>query len=200
MNVWDSIKRRIKRLVRSDWYHYSSEDYIEYLRNKGASIGENCTLFNAHSIHIDEQNPYMLTIGNYVRISGGTTILTHDYSFSVLASVCGDIVGSVEPVTIGNNVFIGMNVIILKGVIIGDNVIIGAGSVITRNCESNSVYAGVPGRRICSIEELYNKRKSVELDNAKRVAKMYYKKVGIRPDDSVLREYQMIFNGNDSKK
>lgn len=39
---------------------------------------------------------------------------------------------------------IGRNAIILKGVTIGNNVIIGAGAVVTKDCDSNSVYAGVP--------------------------------------------------------
>ena len=46
-------------------------------------------------------------------------------------------------VEIGDNVFIGMNTIIERNVKIGTNVVIGAGSVVTKDCESNSVYAGV---------------------------------------------------------
>lgn len=51
-------------------------------------------------------------------------------------------------VTIGNNVWIGDNVIITKNVKIGDNVIIGAGSIVTKNCEQNGLYAGSPARLI----------------------------------------------------
>lgn len=54
-------------------------------------------------------------------------------------------------IQIGNNVFIGMRALILKGVTIGDNVVIGAGSVVTKKIPSNSVYAGIPARRICSL-------------------------------------------------
>lgn len=55
------------------------------------------------------------------------------------------------PVTIGNNVWIGGGVTILPGVTIGDNVTIGAGSVVTRNIESNSVAVGNPAREIKKI-------------------------------------------------
>ena len=49
-----------------------------------------------------------------------------------------------EPVTIGNNCWIGGSVVILPGVTIGDNVTIGAGSVVTKDIPSNTVAVGNP--------------------------------------------------------
>lgn len=49
-----------------------------------------------------------------------------------------------EPVTIGDNVWIGGGVTICPGVTIGDNVIIGAGSVVVKNIESDVVAVGNP--------------------------------------------------------
>ena len=57
-----------------------------------------------------------------------------------------------EPVTIGNNVWIGGSVTILPGVTIGDNVTIGAGSVVTKDIPSNVVAVGNPCRVIKQIE------------------------------------------------
>ena len=53
-----------------------------------------------------------------------------------------------EPVTIGDNVWIGGTVTILPGVTIGDNVTIGAGSVVTKDIPSNVVAVGNPCRVI----------------------------------------------------
>ena len=53
-----------------------------------------------------------------------------------------------EPVTIGNNVWIGGSVTILPGVTIGDNVTIGAGSVVVKDIPSNVIAAGNPCRVI----------------------------------------------------
>ena len=49
-----------------------------------------------------------------------------------------------EPVTIGNNVWIGGSATILHGVTIGDNVTIGAGSVVVSDVPSNCVAVGNP--------------------------------------------------------
>lgn len=51
-----------------------------------------------------------------------------------------------EPVTIGNNVWLGGSVTITPGVTIGDNSIIGAGSVVTRDIPADVVAAGNPCR------------------------------------------------------
>lgn len=49
-----------------------------------------------------------------------------------------------EPVTIGDNVWIGGNSIIFPGVTIGDNVTIGAGSVVNKNIPDNVLAVGNP--------------------------------------------------------
>lgn len=56
-----------------------------------------------------------------------------------------------EPVTIGNNVWIGGDATILPGVTIGDNVVIGAGSVVTKSFPSNVVIGGNPAKIIKEI-------------------------------------------------
>lgn len=49
-----------------------------------------------------------------------------------------------DPVTIGNNVWIGGSVTILPGVTVGDNTTIGAGSVVTKDIPANVVAVGNP--------------------------------------------------------
>ena len=56
-----------------------------------------------------------------------------------------------EPVTIGDNVWIGGSVTILPGVTIGNNVTIGAGSVVTKDIPDNVVAVGNPCRVVRSI-------------------------------------------------
>lgn len=56
-----------------------------------------------------------------------------------------------EPVTIGDDCWIGGSVTILPGVTIGSNVTIGAGSVVTRDIPSNTVAVGNPARVIRTL-------------------------------------------------
>lgn len=58
-------------------------------------------------------------------------------------------------------VFIGVEVIILPGVKVGGNVVVAAGSIVTKNLDSNSVYAGNPARKVKDIHSYIEKYKSI---------------------------------------
>lgn len=60
-------------------------------------------------------------------------------------------------IEVGEYSFVGANSTIMPGVIIGDHCVIGAGSVVTKDVPSGSVYAGVPARFICTTEQYANK-------------------------------------------
>ena len=53
-----------------------------------------------------------------------------------------------DPVTIGDNVWIGGSVTILPGVTIGNNVTIGAGSVVAKDVPAYALMVGNPARRV----------------------------------------------------
>ena len=186
---------RFRRKGRFD----SSDEYVQYLRNKGATIGEDVYIYAPNQTVIDSTSAYLLTIGNHVRITQDVTILTHDYGWSVLKSGSlddiqpGSILGAKSSVEIGNCVYIGMKAIILRGVKIGDNVIIGAGSIVTKDCESNSVYVGNPAKRISSIEEYFQKRLASQFAEAKDMALRYNRRYGRKPPKEVFDEYFMLF-------
>lgn len=99
---------------------------------------------------------------------------------------------------IGNNVFIGMGAIILMGANIGDNVIIGAGAVVSGKVESNSVYAGNPAVRVCSLEEHYNNNKNAFIASAKCYAEGFKKKHGRLPKIDEMIAYRALFCDSES--
>lgn len=152
-----------------------------YLKEQGIEIGNNTFFFNAGSICIDDSRPDLLHIGNYCKITAGTTILTHDYSRSVLRRAYGEVIGEAKQTFIGDNVFIGINSIVLMGANIADNTIVGAGSVCSGVYPPNSVIAGNPAKVIMSLDEFYKKRKNRYINEAKEYAELLYSKNGRIP-------------------
>lgn len=95
-----------------------------------------------------------ITIGNNVTVGTGVCIWDtnfHPMDAEIRAKTPNDNVKNKE-IYIGDNVFIGGRAIILKGVSIGENSIVGAGSVVSSNIESNSIYAGNPAKFIRKID------------------------------------------------
>lgn len=171
----------------------ASAQLIRDLRKSGVVIGEDVIVYDPSNTVIDKTAPWLLTIGDHVRITSGVKVLTHDYAWSVLKRHTGNVLGAQSPVTIGNNVFIGMNAIITRGVTIGDNVVIGAGSVVTKDCPADGVYAGNPAKRIMSLDEFYEKRQACQFEEAKIIVQQYKARLGITPPKEVLAEYFMLF-------
>lgn len=186
-----SLKELAKRIVWGK--KYSSETYIQYLRSRGVEIGEDVTIFVPSKTTIDEIYPWMITIGNHVRITEGCKILAHDFAWSVPKIICGGVLGASGKVVIGNNVFIGMNSIICRNVAIGDNVVIGAGSVVTKDIPDNTVYAGNPAKKISNIDDWIKKRCALQKKEAIELVKEYYKRYSKMPDKYAVGEYFMLF-------
>ncbi len=187
----DKLKNIYKKLLYG--YKSSSKSYINFLRKIGVQIGNNVTFHDPSTNYIDTQKPFLITIGNNVEITRGVIIITHDYSWAVFKSKYYDIVGSRKKVTIGNNVFIGMNTIILKGVTIGDNVIIGANSVVTKNVPSETVYCGSPAKKISNLEDYYLKRIKEYEQEAIELFIEYYNKYKEVPKKEIFDEFFWLF-------
>lgn len=91
---------------------------------------------NAHC-YIQARNG--IIIGNNVRIGPGVGIISASHSLDDY-----DEHEQANSISIGSNVWIGMNSIILPGITIGDNVAIGAGSIVVGNIPANSIAVGNP--------------------------------------------------------
>lgn len=112
------------------------------------TIGDNCG-FSGCIIATAKE----VSIGNRVMCGANVTITdtdSHSIDYKQRNPRCfgfpRDFVEEVlsEPVSIGDDVFIGMHSIVLKGVNIGDRSIIGAGSVVTRSIPEDCIAAGNP--------------------------------------------------------
>jgi len=117
-------------------------------------IGDDCSIWY-NTVLRGDVNP--IRIGNRVNIQDGSTLHTL-YQKSIVeiednVSVGHNVV--LHGARIEENCLIGIGSIILDHAIIGANSIIAAGSVVLQNTkvEPGSIYAGVPAKRIKSVNQ-----------------------------------------------
>jgi acetyltransferase-like isoleucine patch superfamily enzyme/O-antigen/teichoic acid export membrane protein len=143
-------------------------DPIAAARSLGVRMGEGCRILEMTGGTFGSE-PYLVTIGNHVQVGTGVRFLTHDGGVWVLREEFPHI-DILAPISVGNNVMIGIDAVIMPGVAIGDNVVIGARSVVTRDVPSNSVVVGQPARVILTVDEYRDKalRMAVHIPPARK--------------------------------
>ncbi len=148
------IKRLLLKLVAKIKYKNYKRKLNRNIAN-GLKIGKNVTIMPNASI--DENYPYLISIGDNCSLSNHVLILAHDATtFKFTGGYT-----RVARVEIKDNVYIGQNAIILPGVTIGPNVLVAAGSVVNKNIPPNSCVAGVPARVYAKFDEFLENHKSL---------------------------------------
>ncbi|SEO39034.1 maltose O-acetyltransferase [Trujillonella endophytica] len=91
-----------------------------------------------------------ITIGDDVQIGPSVQLLTPTHP--VEPRPRRDKWEAAEPITIGDNVWLGGGAIVLPGVTIGENTVVGAGAVVTRDLPANVVAVGNPARVVRTLQ------------------------------------------------
>lgn len=129
--------------------------YIEICKSRGMKVGENVIFIEVPAFGSE---PYLIEIGDGTKITAGCTFINHDGAMYVIRSMEKYIdARNFGRIKIGKNCFIGNNCTFLPGVEMGDSCILGAGSVLNSSTPPNTVYAGVPAKFICTMEEYGDK-------------------------------------------
>jgi acetyltransferase-like isoleucine patch superfamily enzyme len=149
-----------------------------YARSLGVKLGKNVHFYAMRPAMFSTE-PWLITIGDNVYITAGCQFITHDGGTLILRKEVPDL-ELTAPISIGNDVYIGLNATILPGVRIGNRVIIGAGSIVAKDIPDNSVAVGVPARVVKTVDEY--------LANAK-VRSLHFGHLGAREKEKALRRY-----------
>jgi len=116
-------------------------DYGTYIR-----IGDR-TFVNFGLVALDVMP---ITIGDDVQIGPNVQLLTATHPLDPALRRARWEAG--EPITIGDNVWLGGGVIVLPGVTIGKDAVVGAGAVVTRAVPPGAVAVGNPARVIRTVD------------------------------------------------
>lgn len=103
------------------------------------SVGVCCAPGLAGSCYIQARNGIL--VGNNLWTGPGVGLISSNHDLNDYRRHVQS-----QPLTIGDNVWIGMNAVILPGVSIGSNVVIGANTVVNQDIPNNVIVAGNPCR------------------------------------------------------
>lgn len=120
----------------------------------GMHIGKNVVI--SYKARLDKSiNPRGVYVGDNTWILANSLILAHDH-----------LRGLKTKTAIGRNCVIGVDSIILPGVKVGNHVVVGAGSVVTKDVESNVIVAGNPAKVIKRNIVLSNKGQLLDVQTS----------------------------------
>lgn len=140
--------------------NYSTIGSYSYINYKTliqhASIGNYCSIshnvsigLGLHPLHLFSTSPIFYKTKNVLNIN----LIPKDLGFK-----------ENQPITIGNDVWVGANAIIMDGLIIGNGAVIAAGAVVTKNVPAYAVMGGVPAK---IIKYRFTEGKRIQLEKSK---------------------------------
>lgn len=92
-------------------------------------------------------------IGNNVMMAPNCALIATNHVYRDVSVPMNEQGSVYDPITIGNDVWIGYGVIITAGVNIGDGAIIAAGSVVTKDVDNYTIVGGIPAKTLKSRKE-----------------------------------------------
>lgn len=150
-----SVDKMPIRFVKMIAYYYTDARVRkQYWKRLGVDMGDGT--FSNLGMMVVGSNEKKIRIGCNVSIAPFVTFVLHSSpnngcEITELTYIKETLEQDAD-IIVEDEVWIGANVTILPGVHIGRCSVIGAGSVVTKDVESYSVYAGVPARKIRDLK------------------------------------------------
>jgi acetyltransferase-like isoleucine patch superfamily enzyme len=89
-----------------------------------------------------------LTIGDHVMVGQNALIVTSQHHWTDPTLPMSHQGHRLDPVTVGDDVWVGAHAVVLPGVKVATGTVIGAGAIVTHDTEPYSLVGGVPARKI----------------------------------------------------
>ena len=161
-----SVYKKLEKI----YYLYIIKDRVAYARHLGVRIGERCQILADPSRAFGTE-PWLIKLGNHVDVTAGVQFLNHEGGIWCARGL-NSFYNSQDlflPITVGNNVMIGINSLIMPGVHIGNNVIIAGHSVVTKDVPDGAVVAGIPAKQISTVDAFMERLKARETVPTKKM-------------------------------
>ena len=139
------------------WRYIKSPE--AYARHLGVNIGRDCFIDTRYW----GNEPYLISIGNNVAVTGGVRIHTHGGARVARRQFPNfDVFGKV---VIEDWAYIGSCAQIMPGVTIGKGAMVAAGSIVTKSVPPGMVVAGNPAKVICKVEDYIERNSKYNLNS-----------------------------------
>lgn len=113
-------------------------------------IGHSCLLNHSVSFYTGVYNHSEVIIGNRVYVGMETRFITTSHEIGSYEQRAGN--DYAKSIIIEDGVWIGAGVTIMPGVKVREGSIIAAGAVVIYSTEKNTLYAGIPARKIRTLD------------------------------------------------
>jgi acetyltransferase-like isoleucine patch superfamily enzyme len=161
------MKNLLKTILR--WFVHCTKRYVQYVARlyeirvdvPAQAFGQNPVIVEGGEDQIRNNIPasvYFNTSSGVIRVGRGAAfgydvkLVTGKHldisEAQELGKEFGYVPKSGRDISIGEGCFVGTGAIVIGPVVIGDYSVIGAGSVVTKDVEPRSFYAGIPARKI----------------------------------------------------
>ncbi|CAA7390386.1 acyltransferase [Chryseobacterium fistulae] len=129
--------------------------YLKICIKKGLKVGKDVRFVEVPQFGTE---PFLIEIGDETTFSNNVRFINHDGGYNALHFFKKyEDVRAFGRIKIGKQCLIGADTTIMLGVEMEDNCVLGAGSILTTSMPKGTVYAGVPARFVCTIEEYGDK-------------------------------------------
>lgn len=113
-----------------------------FFNSEQVHIGSNSFINYFTQFHSGYDERGKITLGERCYIGMNVNFCTISHELGDSSQRAGK--NTYQPITVGNGAWIGANSVILPGVTIGEGCVISAGSIVIKDCEPNTLYAGNP--------------------------------------------------------